>query len=212
MPNYDPLCQACKEKDETTQHMFQCTNPDYVQWRTTFFRRLVSQCNGNKLSEEMTDVLTDGLQAGFDDEELDPAEYSMHLYFLIVSQNNIGWLNLFKGLWSKQCLTAHEEYCKCNEIPKKNLWTIGVTSLCWTMWMQLWKIRNGHHHGVEQDDKSRRTREKLCYQLKDLYDKKPKTLAMDQDIFTDSVETHLDKSTFRIKTWIATNEHEREKK
>ena len=73
------------------------------------------------------------------------------------------------------------------------------------MWLKLWEIRNGHHHGVEQEEKVRRNREKLVYQLRDLYDKKSKTLAMDQDIYRTSLTEHLKESTFKRKSWIAVN-------
>lgn len=153
----------------------------------------------------MTAVLTDGIQERFDADNLDPAKYSIHIHYLIEFQKKIGWLNLFKGLWSKRWLSIHEEYCENNNIPQNRLWTIGVTSLCWTMWLKLWKKRNWYHHGVEQYTKLQKRRQKLEYQLKYLYDKKSKTLAMDQDIFRDSVEEHLVESTFRIKMWISIN-------
>ena len=129
----------------------------------------------------------------------------MHLHFLIESQNDIGWLNLFKGLWSKQWMSAHEDYCENNKIAHNKLWTIGVTSLCWTMWLKLWKIRSSYHHGVEQEEKIKRKREKVVYQLRNLYDKKSRILAMDQDIFRASIEEHLEESTTRIQNWIAIN-------
>ena len=56
---------------------------------------------------------------------------------------------------------------------------------------------------MEQEDKLKRKREKLEYQLRNLYDKRSKTLAMDQDIFRESVEEHLEESTTRIQNWIA---------
>ena len=37
MSTYDPVCLACNETEETTKHMFQCSNDDYVQWRKSFF-------------------------------------------------------------------------------------------------------------------------------------------------------------------------------
>ena len=114
-------------------------------------------------------------------------------------------MNLFKGLWSKQWLSAHATYCEENKLPHAENWTVGVTHLCWTMWLKLWGIRNGHHHGIEQDDKTRRNREKWIYKLKDLYHKKSKTLAMDQDIYRNSLEEHLTESTFKIKTWVTMN-------
>ena len=102
-------------------------------------------------------------------------------------------------------MTAHAEHCETNKLPHSDNWTIGVTHLCWTMWMKLWEIRNGHHHGIEQEDKLKRNREKWIYQLKDMYNKKSKMLAKDKDIFRESLEEHLQESTFKIKTWVILN-------
>ena len=131
---YDPQCQACQEERETTLHMFQCTHEDYEQWRSSFFKQLVTILDHHRINEDMKEALTDGIKSGFNDEEMDSADYAIELHYLIQSQNDIGWLNLFKGLWSKQWLTAHEEYCENMKLPHSENWTISVTHLCWTMW------------------------------------------------------------------------------
>ena len=81
MDTYDPLCQACREEPETTIHMFQCTNEDYVNWRTSFFKQLASIIQHQNLSEDMKDVFTEGIQMGFKGEKLDPVDYALEMHF-----------------------------------------------------------------------------------------------------------------------------------
>ena len=107
---------------------------------------------------------------------------------------------MFKGLWPKQWLLVPTDYCVKQKIPHSENWTIAITHLCWTMRLKLWEIRNGHHHGIEQEDKIKRNREKWIYNLKDFYNKQSKTLAKDRDIFRNLLEDHVEESTFKIKT------------
>ena len=112
MDTYDPHCQACQEEVENAIHMSQCSNKDYEQWRQSFYKQLVCILKHHNMSGQMIAVLTEDIKAGFQqEEEINPANYSLELHFLIQSQSDIGWLNLFKGLWSKQWLSAHEDYC-----------------------------------------------------------------------------------------------------
>ena len=139
--------------------MFQCTNLDYVQWRQSFWRQMVSKYRRMNIEERIMEVLTQGLEAGFQLETMDPTKYDLDLHFLIESQNEIGWLNLFKGIWSKQWIIMQNKWYTQNKMSESEIWPIGITSLCWSMWIQLWELRNGHHHGIEMEDRIRRNRE-----------------------------------------------------
>ena len=57
---------------------------------------------------------------------------------------------------------------------------------------------------MDGDEAAQATR--LCSLKTSLfYEKKAKTLAMDQDIYDSSLNEHLQESTFRIKSWITVN-------
>ena len=65
MSTYDSTCQACQKDTETVQHMFQCTNLDYLAWRQAFFRKLVSL--GQKIGMDLglLDIMVNGMECGF---------------------------------------------------------------------------------------------------------------------------------------------------
>jgi hypothetical protein len=157
---YSPSCPACSAPLETNEHFLLCMAPSRVQWRQHFLSSLERELTRLYTSPTMITFLKETI-----DRLLDGKIISCTGTFrdIVVSQNRIGWMSLFRGFWSHKWLDAHLAHVR--EVPLRNQtaqenhskhqdrWLNTVSRFVMRKCHQLWKLRNNERHGVTRTRK-----------------------------------------------------------
>ena len=202
-------CPACSIAQENNLHVMICPYPSRAQWRASTIQRVVNHNPGSS-DPFLVDILHDGLIRFHRQIELiDPDQYPQRYTQLILTQNAIGWDQLYKGRWSLEWKKSHNAYANSvsdtRKLPNGQSWVLSIGRLLIDQWLVLWKLRNEERHGKDEKTQKQARLQVLTSELKELYSYKTRVSPTDKCIFYNSVEEHLRHhvSLDHIEDWIS---------
>lgn len=157
------------------------------------------------------DILQDGLRRFHQQlPTIEPHHYPQQYADLIITQNQMGWDQLYKGRWSTHWRICQEAYHTTHShdtptIISGPLWVLGLSRMLIDRWLDLWNIRNNERHGKDQDIQLKLREQLAQIALVELYELKREVCPADTHIFYDTLEEHLDNhSIANIEEWVTT--------
>jgi hypothetical protein len=130
-----------------------------------------------------------------------------------VSQNQIGWMTIFRGYWSHKWQDAHLAYVR--EVPLRDpkhqasrnkhhdRWLNTVSRFVMRKCHQLWELRNNERHGVTPADKSAALRITAERELAALYARCEACEPRHRRLFCPTLAEHNRQLLGAIRDWIS---------
>ena len=180
-------CPLCKMHVEDWSHILRCPHPDRETWRTTTLEKLNAKCIATKTRPAIQRILNDGLAGWFvhpsTDFRLDPLAYPEDVRRIIMSQNDVGWHQLFLGRFATEWSEIQDVYfIRINqEAQDKKLkrtgqrWQVVLIGFLWEQWWAVWESRNKDLHGFDAKTKAQAETREAHRTLRELYDLRPRT-------------------------------------
>ena len=196
------LCGA----PETTKHLFTCTAPSRIQWRIRLISSLrrcmlrYSTCPG--LMDTLCNVLTDWL----DTQTVSIDKYPVKYHPAIITQQNIGWQQIFMGKLSQEWEKLQGPTCNPAGAPRSpHLWSTSIVETALRLTIDLWTERNADLHGRTYAEQNAALLTKHRAEINRLNELRPQMQPSDT-IILDHVDQLLtnDKAT-DLGDWITTN-------
>ena len=202
-------CPACNQPQEDNLHVITCPHITRANWRTNTLHKLLRH-NPDSSDPHLADLLQDGIRRfHLQHEPPTHEEYPQQYHILIISQNQIGWDQLYKGRWSIHWSKLQDMYKESHHatqgITPGPQWVLQHGRLLIDQWMILWKQRNEERHGKD-NARQQELREHIAKSaLEELYAFKRQVCPSDRHIFYSSPAEHLEKhSLSNIEDWINT--------
>jgi hypothetical protein len=141
---------------------------------------------------------------------------------LISQQNAIGWRQLFHSRFSREWARLHDDYqftlqqqhdhnsayFKGTIKRTGDQWCTDITTVLWSRWTELWKLRNDVVHGRDaQERQQQRTQEKEnLRKLRHIYSTREFMEPSIQELLFDKVTEHEKLPSQSIHNWLAVHE------
>jgi hypothetical protein len=114
---------------------------------------------------------------------------------LIISQNQLGWNQVFRGRFSLLWSDLQQDFLQRNQWVTKyrngRSWTSAASQHLMEQWLQLWELRNGERHGKDEITRNAILRARLHQDLTTMYSLRLRVLPRHRPLFHQSVEEHL---------------------
>ena len=210
-PHLPHECPACSSPLEDNTHVITCSHASRLPWRQTTIHKITHYARA-KSDPILLDILRDGLTRFHRTLPLlSPADYPPRYSQLIVSQNSIGWDQLYRGRWSIQWTMQQDQYLERKQDgqdPRQgpSAWLIGLGRLLIDQWLQLWQLRNEQRHGKDATRFGQVQEQAIHSRLQELYKYRLEVCPEDKHIFHSSPEEHLAQhnNLDAIENWILT--------
>lgn len=139
--------------------------------------------------------------------------YTLRYHQLIASQNQIGWIQLYRGKWSKEWAIAHANYARHCEWDSENsdgsAWVQNCGHYLLERWKVLWALRNTERHGKDEQEKKNNLQNSLLPQLEHYYRLAQTVIQADKILLFpyQDAATHLAKTQNleQLQEWILDN-------
>ena len=204
-------CPACNYPQEDNLHVLLCPHPTRASWRTITLTKISLQ-DTSKSDPILMDILQDGLRRFHKQMEPPPLHsYPLHYTPTIISQNSIGWDQLYRGRWSIHWRTMQDKYRDnsnhSNTCLSGEQWVLALGRLLIDRWMILWRQRNEERHGSDRAQQQEAREQVVRTELAAIYEYKSKVCPEDVNLFYDNAEEHFAQhpSLSKIEDWIATH-------
>ena len=107
-------------------------------------------------------------------DEVSPVLFPADVRKLILSQNAIGWRQIFRGRFSQEWQRIQTAYYlkHKHKSPSKRTgerWQKQFIITIWELWFRLWALRNGEVHGTTHETRSQAQRREVDRQLTEIY-------------------------------------------
>jgi hypothetical protein len=123
---------------------------------------------------------------------------------LISQQNAIGWRQLFHGRFSREWARLHNDYqftlrqqydhnsayFKGTIKRTGDQWCIDITTVLWSRWTELWKLRNDVVHGRDAQERQRNQEKENLRKLRHIYSIREFMEPSIQELLFDEVTDH----------------------
>ena len=210
-PSYDHRCPSCHQDFETDDHIFQCSHSLRAQWRDKLLHK-ISDTFGSYLDSSLLALIHLGLNSFFTNtlpiySERFPRGYSSTPYNeLIQQQTAIGWDHFIRGKLSPEWASLQYYISKREGTLKESEgWTLKLIKLMANSSFQLWEIRNGCRHGIDEVTQQQSKRDQAHRELCCLYALREQVLPQDSHLFRASLDLHLTESVSQIRSWLTHN-------
>lgn len=158
-PYYDHACPSCGAPYEDRTHFLMCGNENRKKWRSGLTKGVRQICDKMKVDKDLIDLLMDFFEYYFADSKVECARHPEWLHPLIVSQDNIGWEQMFFGRFSKKWSECHETSLRKRSLPidqtNSGLTLIRrLTLVIWKCAHGEWEVRNKDRHGESSEEQN----------------------------------------------------------
>ena len=122
----------------------------------------------------------------------------------------IGWRQLFNGRLTKEWAHLQQQYLERTKLVDKHrtglTWSVQIICTIWRHWLEVWETRNQVIHGKDESTREKATRQKLKFQLEELYSLKDAVCSHHRNkFFEHDIDTHLQKKNNQLSNWIRIN-------
>ena len=218
----DPVrqrCPSCFAVKEDRDHIIRCPATARNTWRANTIVAVQEHCHLLRTSPTMTAMLVHGLHGWFENHAqfqptIDvPSKYRR----LVAQQNAIGWRQMFHGRLSIEWARLHDDHMFC--LAKQHghdshlfrgtrkrtgdQWCQDITTLLWTQWTVVWKIRNEVIHGKDEQDRRKKQEQENLRKLRKIYSQRELIKPRVQELLFDEISEHETMSALSIKNWLA---------
>ena len=167
----------------------QCPGDTREQWRMTTIQKVRAAANAFNQDPALTNLLIKGIQAGL--EQLNamilPHTVSPHYQDLVHAQNEIGWLNLFRGRWAMAWRTCWSNSAAQRGDNQPTITASKIVKHCGqillSQWLNLWNLRNEECHGRDQEETKARIEQETQSMLQEIYSLRLGIMPVDQHIY-----------------------------
>lgn len=200
-------CPTCTHDNEDRDHIIRCSHPSRVRWRTACIRA-IREATLTTTQPDLRTILTDGLTAWFQGNDIDPAVYPAKFAKLIRQQSAIGWRQLFNGRMSSEWARIQDDYLHRQKLQSKTstglLWTTRIITILWKQFDAVWEMRNLVIHGHDQSTQANIKRAKAQNRVRRIYLQRQNMLPRDRDFLFDTVDEHITMPTTALLNWLST--------
>jgi hypothetical protein len=129
------------------------------------------------------------------------------LHHVAAAQRAIGWHQILRGRFSKQWITAQDQYLGTTASTQHNgtRWLTNLIDFIFAQWWTLWELRNEDRHGRDLATQSQAHARQAIHELTQIYDTYQHTVpARLEWLFTTSLQTRMQWPTHALRLWITT--------
>ena len=215
-PHLPRGCPSCPCPDETNDHIITCPATSRSQWRLSTTTQLFNKISTTWQTDPVLEaIISDGLLRVHNN--LAPSvpceNYHPSYHQLIESQNQIGWIQIYRGKWSREWVKAHEKYARHREWDSEDsdgpAWVHKCGNFLLERWKVLWTLRNTERHGKDEKEKQTNLQNLLLPQLEHYYRLAQRVIPVDKALLFpyQDATTHLDQTQNleQLQEWILDN-------
>lgn len=199
-------CPCCPYPEETFQHILRC--PTRQAARTTLLSQLQATLSKLCTRPILKQILLDGITQWLEHSTLDPNNCPYPFQQLVRQQNKIGWIQLFRGRFSREWARHQQEHLTdTKQLTKKrtgHLWTVNIITKLWTEWYTIWETRNAVVHGHNASTQQTIRREQAIQEITLIYSKREHYLPANREHLFTTLEEHIRGSTSKLVNWLNT--------
>ena len=127
---------------------------------------------------------------------------------LILTQNAIGWRQIFRGRFSQEWQRIQNEYNmkhkrKAGFKRTGERWQQQFIKLIWDSWSQLWRMRNGEVHGTSAATRAQAQMREVGRQLVEIYAAQEFMEPEVQVLLEEGQDAHATRPTNAIQNWLS---------
>ena len=207
-------CLACKQSDETMDHMIlRCTAAPCTEWRTCFWLAVDSFHESYTTHPLLRHLFREAMTQWFDTTSTDvvsPTLFPNEVRTLILTQNAIGWRQLFRGCFSQEWQRIQNGYYmkhkrKAGFKRTGEHWQQQFVKVIWDSWCQLWRMRNGEVHGTSAAaTRAQAQRREVGRQLTEIYASQEFMEPAAQALLEEDQDAHATRPTHAvIQNWLS---------
>jgi hypothetical protein len=201
-PHHPRTCPSCPCDDETNDHMIQCPARSRQAWRSETHTTLLDKLHTYWPTDpHLQDILRDGsTRVHHSLPQIVPHDqYPDRFTPLIESQNNIGWINLYRGRWSVHWKTLHTDYAQrqnwSTDEKDGSRWVRKCGQLLLERWKILWKTRNMERHGADEHQRKLNLQQIVRSQVEEYYTLRDQVMQVDRTALFPYQTAHAHLST-----------------
>ena len=204
-------CTLCQRAEETRDHLLRCERA--AEWRSKCLQIMGARCERLRTNRGLQSILIRGLMTWFQgDTQLTAWGYTPKMMSLIHSQNAIGWGQLFNGRWSIQHWSLIQGASMGDDVtqrrsPLGDRWNVAILQdLLWSMWHELWTMRNAEVHGRDEATSRAAEMDILRRRLRLVYDQRFQVEPRVAAVLDTPMEQRLARGAVYVKNWLAIHE------
>jgi hypothetical protein len=141
------------------------------------------------------------------DNQLTAGGYTPEMMSLIHSQNAIGWGQLFNGRWSIEWSliqgASRGDDVTQHRSPLGDRWNVAILHDLWTLWHELWTMRNAEVHGRYEATSRAAEMDILRRRLRLVYDQRSRVEPRVATVMDTPMEQRLVRGAVYVKNWLA---------
>ena len=204
-------CIGCGSCDETSDHIFRCAAPSRADWRQHWWQSMDEFHETHATHPLLRHVFREAMTQWFHPDSPDtvsPILFPPDARSLILSQNAIGWRQIFRGRFSREWQRIqNDNYMKHKHKSKYkrtgNRWQQQLITTVWENWFELWAIRNGEVHGTTETSRAQAQRREVDRQLVEIYASRVFMEEETQVLLEPDQAAHAQRPTHVNKNWLA---------
>jgi hypothetical protein len=129
---------------------------------------------------------------------------------LLQAQTDLGWSQLFQGRLVQDWSRLQERFLETHNTELKldrryytgAIWTRKVISLLWVAMRNQWDLRNADRHGRTKAANHAIRHTRLLQAITTMYANRPRTLAADRDVLTESPARKIGRHSMGLELWL----------
>ena len=203
---FNDQCCLCG-REETRDHMIRCTDETRLKWRRKYIGLIRQRMEHLETDYGLKEMFCNAVTDWFQDERVDIDKYPVKYHLALITQNNIGWRQIFMGRISQEWEKLQGSGPTINGKNREAyIWGASLVEVSIKSFMELWEQRNEEVHGKTEQQKQKKRLEKLSIEVRRLHSMRDLTRPSDDFIFHKDVEIFLEKATAKMAAnYISTN-------
>ena len=206
----DQLCPICHQCKETTSHIITCQDErsikQYDTSITKFFHHLERVHTDPTILRIFKDTLSTSIPSTFIS-SIPPYETDQEFQVAAKEQDEIGWINVFKGHLSKKWSSLQmKHYCRMYKNPPSlHHWSKSIICKLYEVAYEMWMHRNNIVHEKYEDHLNKKASEQLHQDISTEFRKGSKRILQQHKyLFKTSLRKLYKKPVIEKQYWLLT--------
>jgi hypothetical protein len=204
---YPASCPSCEAPIEDRDHFWCCPALSRLQWKHAFIRSMQTYLHDIDTAPDIQTQLIDALRVVLFSATTTGITIQPGLHVTATAQRTIGWHQILRGRFSKQWITAQDQYLGTTASKQNNgaRWLTNIIDFIFAQWWTLWELRNEDRHGRDLATQSQAHTRQAIHELTQLYDAYQHTVPDRLGwLFSTSLQTRMQWPTNALRLWINT--------
>ena len=180
---------SLRKRRNERPYEIRCNDATRLKWRRKYIRLIKHRMEYLETDFGLMETFCQAVTEWFDNEKVDIDKYPVKHHRALITQNNIGWRQIFMGRISQDWLKIQESNMTTNGTRwEAHIWGASVVEVSITSFIELWEQRNEEVHGKTEAQKQNRRLAKLSIEVRHLHSMRHLTRPSDDFTFYEDEE------------------------